>query len=174
MPVLARRVCGGRLKCLGGGLYFEPTFLADVPRDAQIRCNETFGPIILLETFADEADAVRAANDTHFGLSAAVFGAPQDAGRIARLLNVGAVSINAAGLTAFVHDGEKNSFGQSGLGGSRMGAASIRRFYRKKLLIEAPLSQGAEVFEDHNTHSSMDPFVSENQPQPHAQETSSV
>ena len=54
------------------------------------------------------------------------------------------------------------------------GPMASRRFYRKKLLIEATFSQAAEVFEGHNTHSSMDPFVSENQPQPHALETSSV
>ena len=58
-----------------------------------------------------------------------------DAEAVAGRLAVGAVSVNDAGLTAFIHDGEKNSFGLSGLGGSRMGAASIRRFVRKQTVM---------------------------------------
>ncbi|MFI9595428.1 hypothetical protein [Nonomuraea sp. NPDC052265] len=51
---------------------------------------------------------------------------------IAARLDAGAVSVNDAALTALVHEGEKNSFGLSGLGGSRMGAASIGRFLRRR------------------------------------------
>jgi acyl-CoA reductase-like NAD-dependent aldehyde dehydrogenase len=41
-------------------------------------------------------------------------------------------SINDAALTALIHEGEKNAFNYSGLGGSRMGAAALKRFMRKK------------------------------------------
>lgn len=50
--------------------------------------------------------------------------------RVARQLNAGAVSISDASLTALIHEGGKQSFGLSGLGGTRMGVKSIERFYR--------------------------------------------
>jgi succinate-semialdehyde dehydrogenase/glutarate-semialdehyde dehydrogenase len=50
-------------------------------------------------------------------------------------INAGGISINDAGLTGLIHEGEKNSFKFSGLGGSRMGKASLRRFFRKKLML---------------------------------------
>jgi acyl-CoA reductase-like NAD-dependent aldehyde dehydrogenase len=51
---------------------------------------------------------------------------------VAKRINAGAISINDAALTAFVQDGEKHSFNLSGLGGSRMGPASIKRFLRRQ------------------------------------------
>jgi acyl-CoA reductase-like NAD-dependent aldehyde dehydrogenase len=50
-------------------------------------------------------------------------------------IDVGAISINDAGLTAMMHEGEKNSFKFSGLGGSRMGKAAFKRFMRKKAFL---------------------------------------
>lgn len=75
------------------------------------------------------------ANGTDYGLSGAVFaGNEEEAMEVASRMEAGAVSINDAGLTAIVHDGEKNSFKFSGLGGTRMGPSSIERFLRKKAL----------------------------------------
>jgi acyl-CoA reductase-like NAD-dependent aldehyde dehydrogenase len=54
---------------------------------------------------------------------------------VAGRLHAGAVSINDAGLSAFIQEAEKNSFKLSGLGGSRMGPASIGRFMRKQALL---------------------------------------
>ena len=48
---------------------------------------------------------------------------------MAQRLQVGAVSVNDASLTALIHEGGKQAFGASGLGGSRMGAKSIERSY---------------------------------------------
>jgi|GEM_PF-3785232 len=47
-------------------------------------------------------------------------------------IQAGAISINDAALTALIHEGEKNAFNYSGMGGSRMGAAALKRFMRKK------------------------------------------
>jgi acyl-CoA reductase-like NAD-dependent aldehyde dehydrogenase len=111
---------------------------------------EPFGPIMPVAPFDRVADAVALANDTEFGLSAAVIaGTLEEAEGIARLLDVGAVSLNDAALTAFYHEAEKMSFKSSGLGGSRMGAAGFRRFFRRKALIAntgapAPLAAFAE------------------------------
>ena len=80
-------------------------------------------------------EAVRLANDSVYGLSAAVLGAEADAGAVARRLHVGAVSINDGGLTTEVFDAEKNAFNLSGLGASRMGPSGLLRFLRKKALL---------------------------------------
>jgi len=83
--------------------------------------------------FEGDDQAVHLANDTIFGLSAAVFS--RDEARalaIAARLDVGAISINDAALTAVIHEGEKNAFRFSGMGESRMGAASLHRFLRRK------------------------------------------
>ena len=68
-------------------------------------------------------------------LSAAVFAEEKEALAVAQQINAGAISINDAGLTALIHEGEKNSFKYSGLGGSRMGEAALRRFLRKKAFL---------------------------------------
>ena len=58
-------------------------------------------------------------------ISAAVFGTPEEARSVARHLTAGAISINDAGLTAFVQDGEKQSYHRSGLDGPKMDVASL-------------------------------------------------
>lgn len=65
---------GARIVAGGGhqGRCFEPTVLVDVPKDAPIHCEEVFGPVVLVEPFDSEADAVAQANATHYGLSASI------------------------------------------------------------------------------------------------------
>ncbi len=78
-----------------GGNYFQPTILADVPHDAMIFTEETFGPVAPLFRFKDEAEAIRLANDTPFGLAAYFYA--RDVGRIFRVaeaLEVGMIGIN--------------------------------------------------------------------------------
>src|SRR5690606_17771552 len=65
----ARVVVGGRRHALGG-TFFEPTLIDDVPPDALLAREETFGPVAGILRFRDEADAVRLANDTPAGLAA--------------------------------------------------------------------------------------------------------
>ncbi|MEV4244265.1 aldehyde dehydrogenase family protein [Streptosporangium canum] len=123
--------CGGTVETLDGGRWCKPTVLTGVDHSMLIMTEETFGPIIPVMPALDARHAVQLANDSDFGLSAAVFAHDFDTARaVAAQLRAGAVSVNDAALTAFVHDGTKNSFGFSGLGGSRMGAASLFRFVR--------------------------------------------
>ena len=65
---------GGRVMAGGAcvGRCFEPTVLIDVPEDAPIHCEEVFGPVVLIEPFDTEQEAVTKANDTDFGLSASI------------------------------------------------------------------------------------------------------
>ncbi|MFE4256441.1 aldehyde dehydrogenase [Streptomyces sp. NPDC056910] len=76
----ARTVIGGRR---GEGQYYAPTLLTDVAQDSEIVQEEVFGPVLTLQTFTDEDEAVRLANDTRFGLAATV--ATGDRGRAARV-----------------------------------------------------------------------------------------
>lgn len=128
--------CGGKIEELAGGLWCKPTVLTQVDRTMKIMTEETFGPIMPIMKFNNIDEAIHLANDTIYGLSAAVFAGTETAAiKIAQHLNAGAISINDAALTAIIHEGEKNSFNFSGMGGSRMGAAAIKRFMRKKALL---------------------------------------
>jgi acyl-CoA reductase-like NAD-dependent aldehyde dehydrogenase len=97
---------------------------------------ETFGPLIPVIPFDTVQEAIQMANDSEFGLSAAVFtGSREEGESVAAQIRAGAVSINDASLTAMVHDVEKNAFCMSGMGGSRMGDAGFLRFFRKQALM---------------------------------------
>jgi acyl-CoA reductase-like NAD-dependent aldehyde dehydrogenase len=128
--------CGGQLLRHGGGWWCPPTVLTGVDHSMAVMTEETFGPVLPVMSFTDLDEAVRLANDTCYGLSAAVLaGTIDDALAVARRLDAGAVSVNDAALTAIVRDGEKHSFKASGLGGSRMGPASLRRFVRRQAFL---------------------------------------
>jgi succinate-semialdehyde dehydrogenase/glutarate-semialdehyde dehydrogenase len=90
----AHVVTGGKPDALGGN-FFTPTVLADVPAGADIFREETFGPVAPLFRFETEAEAVKLANDTEFGLAAYFYA--RDVGRIFRVaeaLEYGIVGIN--------------------------------------------------------------------------------
>ena len=90
----ARIVVGGKRHALGG-LFFEPTVLADVDSSMRITNEETFGPVAPLFRFQDEAQAIRMANDTEFGLASYFYA--RDVGRVWRVaegLEYGMVGIN--------------------------------------------------------------------------------
>ncbi|WP_411853348.1 aldehyde dehydrogenase family protein [Roseiflexus sp.] len=128
--------CGGALETHAGGIYCLPTVLTEVNHTMKIMREETFGPILPVMPVADPREAITMANDTNFGLSAAVFARDTEAAcAVATHLQAGAISINDAALTAIIHDAEKQSFKYSGLGGSRMGPGAIHRFTRKQAML---------------------------------------
>lgn len=139
----------------GGGSWVRVTVLSNVDHTMAIMREETFGPFLPVMAVADADEAVRLANDSSFGLSAAVFAATtEEAEAIARRLEAGAVSVNDSTLTALVWEGEKHSFKSSGLGGSRMGPASLFRFLRSQAIlvktttaVRDPWWYPAELFE---------------------------
>ena len=88
---------GGRPRGLDRGYFLEPTIFTDVPVDAEIWREEVFGPVLAVRTFADEEEAVRLANDTPFGLAAAVMSADLErCRRVARRFRAGIVWINCS------------------------------------------------------------------------------
>jgi aminomuconate-semialdehyde/2-hydroxymuconate-6-semialdehyde dehydrogenase len=91
----ARPVLGGGPNRELGGLFFEPTVLVDAPEGSEILTEEVFGPVVTIETFTDEDEAVAKANDTRFGLAATlVTGDPQRAERVSNALDTGTVWVN--------------------------------------------------------------------------------
>ncbi|MFL2501796.1 MAG: aldehyde dehydrogenase family protein [Luminiphilus sp.] len=133
-----------------GGIWYPPTLLTNVNHNMLIMQEETFGPVIPVVIYGDVEEAVSLANDSTFGLSAAVFSADADTAKaVAERLQVGAISINDASLTGIVNDVEKNSFRFSGMGGSRMGPAGLTRFLRKRaLLIQTGEPAPVQLFSD--------------------------
>lgn len=145
----AKVLHGGKVETLGGGKYLRPTVLTDVTPDMAIIAEETFGPVIPVTVYDDVEEAIRLANDTIYGLSAAVIGDPAEAEKVGERLEAGAISINDGSLTAGVWDAENCSFKQSGMGPSRMGDAGLYRYFRVKAIMRqngeaAPIAAYAE------------------------------
>lgn len=87
----------GRPEGLDKGYYIQPTIFANVTNDMTIAREEIFGPVLSIIGYKDDADAVRIANDTEYGLSGYVSGEPEHAQKIARQIRTGMVHINGAG-----------------------------------------------------------------------------
>jgi len=90
----AKVMTGGHRHKLGGN-FFEPTLLSDVPKEALMFREETFGPVAPLFRFKTEAEAIKLANDTEFGLASYFYA--RDVGRIFRVaeaLEYGIIGIN--------------------------------------------------------------------------------
>jgi len=118
----ANALVGGQSRD-GTGYFYEPTVLADVPDDATLLREEIFGPVAPVKGFADEDEAVAAANDTEFGLVAYVY--TRDLKRALRVverletgmvgLNQGMVSNAAAPFGGVKHSGFGREGGSEGI-----------------------------------------------------------
>lgn len=121
--------CGGRRPddpALANGFYYEPTVLDGAASSMSCVQDESFGPVMTVETFTDEADAIRIANDTSYGLAGAVW--TQDAGRAQRVagaLRHGTVWIND--YHPYVPQAEWGGFKRSG-NGRELGPAGLAEY----------------------------------------------
>ena len=86
---------GGRPKGTNHGWFVEPTLFADVDNGATVAQEEIFGPVLSVISYTDDADAVRIANNSQFGLGGSVWSADGErALKVARLVQSGTVGVN--------------------------------------------------------------------------------
>ncbi len=125
----AKLLTGGAVP-KGPGAFYPPTVLTDVTADSPCYREETFGPVAAIIPVADERQAVTAANDTSFGLGAAVFSRDLErAERVAKRLEAGSCFVNG-----FVKSDPRLPFGgikESGYG-RELGSFGIREFVNIK------------------------------------------
>jgi succinate-semialdehyde dehydrogenase/glutarate-semialdehyde dehydrogenase len=142
----ARVLTGGRARPDLGPFFYEPTILEGVTPEMTCFGQETFGPVISLYRFHDEADAVARANDGDYGLNASIYS--QDGPRaraIAREIKCGTVNINEAFAATFASvDSPMGGMRQSGMG-RRQGAEGVHRYTESQTVATQRLIRFAPV-----------------------------
>ncbi len=91
----AKVVYGGKVSEQLGGLYFEPTLLINAHAGSEILQREVFGPVLTLQTFENEEEAIAMSNDTDYGLAATIFTTDERrAQRVSTAISAGTVWVN--------------------------------------------------------------------------------
>jgi len=123
--------CGGaRPEGLDDGFYYPPTVLDECDARMTVVQEESFGPVLTVERFTDEAEAVRLANDTVYGLAGGVFTTDEaKAQRVAARLRIGTVWIND--YHPYVPQAEWGGYKQSGFG-RELGPSGLAEYREAK------------------------------------------
>jgi len=136
---------GGGRKNDSAGIFFEPTLLTGVDHSMAIMTEETFGPVVPVMRVQDVEEAVRLANESHYGLNASVWTSDIARGvEIAQRLESGNACVNeclvSAGVPALPFGGVK----QSGVGSRHGGAEGVRAFCVRQAILVEPRKRKSE------------------------------
>ncbi|MCG8707329.1 aldehyde dehydrogenase family protein [Brenneria sp. 4F2] len=131
----ATLACGGRRPHhLTQGWFVEPTIFLDTPTHSALWAEEIFGPVLAVRRFQDEDEAVRLANDSRFGLAAAVMSAdPERCRRVSRALRAGIVWVNCSQPT--FTQAPWGGYKQSGIG-RELGVWGLDNYLETKQITE--------------------------------------
>jgi len=133
-------VTGGEAVDLGGGYYFQPTVLADLPNSAEAVTEETFGPVLTVQPFDSEAEAIALANGTAYGLASGIQTSDlAKAHRVAAKLQAGITWINGWALL----DPSVPFGGVKASGWGREGGPEAMESYQRAHSIVFNLEQGS-------------------------------
>lgn len=138
-------LAGGRRRPDLGPYFYEPTILTDVDESMEVYAHETFGPLVSLYKVADEAEAIRRANDSEYGLNFSVWTSDEDHGyRVAAQLEAGTINVNDAYAAAWGSvDAPMGGMKASGLG-RRHGEHGILKYAESQTIaIERGIPVGA-------------------------------
>ncbi|MGB5159546.1 MAG: succinic semialdehyde dehydrogenase [Thermoanaerobaculia bacterium] len=125
----AKVLAGGRARPDIGPYFFEPTVLQGVTEEMEICSEETFGPVVSVSPFDSVEEAIERANDSRYGLNAAVWTSDAEVGReLAARIEAGTVNVNEAYAATWGSiDAPMGGFKESGLG-RRHGAEGILKY----------------------------------------------
>jgi acyl-CoA reductase-like NAD-dependent aldehyde dehydrogenase len=139
----AKVLTGGK-RPAGPGSFYEPTVLVDVDHSMACMTEETFGPTLPIMKVGGVAEAVRLANDSPYGLSAAVFSKDiERANDVALELDCGAVNINDVISNLMCTTAPMGGWKTSGIGARFGGADGLRKFCRQEAVITPRTNVGA-------------------------------
>lgn len=117
------------------GQFYEPTVLTDVDHSMKVMSEETFGPVLPIMRVRDEAEALRLANDSPYGLNASVWTRDRAKGeRLAAQVEAGITCVNDVIMGFGVTDAPSGGLKESGIG-KRHGVEGIRRFCNQQAIV---------------------------------------
>ena len=139
----AKALTGGK-RPAGAGSFYPPTVLVDVDHSMACMTEETFGPTLPIMKVASVDEAIRLANDSPYGLSAAVFSKDVDRAKaVAVQLDCGAVNINDVISNLMCTTAPMGGWKISGMGARFGGAEGLRKFCRQEAVVAPRTNVGA-------------------------------
>jgi len=127
-------------------LFIPPTLIINPPSDSSILKEEIFGPVMTIQPYHSNVDAIEMANSSGYGLSASIFGKnKKDIRYISKYLNVGTVSINDVLTNYGIAELPFGGYGLSGIGKVH-GIEGLRAFSKQKSYMDTRINLKTEIW----------------------------
>jgi len=141
----AKVLVGGK-RGPGPGRFWEPTVVVDVDHDMKLMQDETFGPVLPVMKVHDEAEAVRLANDSRYGLNSSVWTKDTEKGtRIASQIQAGSTCVNDAVANYAAQELPFGGVKESGIG-VRHSSAGIRKYCNAHAILVTRFAMKKELY----------------------------